>query len=639
MARGRRRPSLRRRTHPTSKCPLHAGNANGGRARHLAVNALACTGAVISALTPARAITLGEATVHSTLGQPLSATVPVQLAPGEYLGGACVTAPRSGGTDLQPLPGPRILAPETAVVGTHNIRVTTTRPLYEPMYELQLQIKCPGTALLVRQYVLMLDLPGAISEASAPAATLPAAIRADAAPMVVATPATPARQPVASRAARPRPLASFSDPIPAGSRYTVRRGDTLSTIAARVQHRSGSSLWQFADHIFAANPAAFIGANPDLIRLGVEIDIPPATSSSATAASEPATVPAQTAVVAAPVAVYEDTPLPVAEPTTTVAQTVPEVTLGTPDISGNRPAQSLPQTVSAVPGAGEPAAGHELSPEVPVAEPAESPASPLLAAGLGILVGLGLSFVLLRERLMEALRDIRRRRAARGRPVPAATHGVVSATVSAAAPAPRVSRTAPPRDSSMVVVEEAREEPGENPAIPEPTARTPALAPQGQLPAQAASLDADLDRLFDDDVSPFPADSFDPTDATLAAAGSDQALDLDLTGAVTDEEQAADIAWVGDETRLAQTQKAVATDDTVEENTAEQLDLQALASSADTDEKLSRTLMEALTLLERDYEDELTASQVLDLNKLRDDAAEDDGTTLARTGTGPRKRR
>jgi hypothetical protein len=563
----------------------------------------------------------------------------VQLTAGEYLGAACVTAPRPAGADLQALPGPRVLAPETGVAGTHDIRVTTTRPLYEPMYELQLQIKCPGTALLVRQYVLMLDLPGAVSEASPPAATLPAAIPADSMPTAVATADAPAQQPVGSRAASTRPLAGAGDPIPAGSRYTVRQGDTLSTIAARVQNRSGSSLWQFADRIFAANPAAFIAANPDLIRLGVEIDIPPtALPSATTAASDPATVFEQPSAVRAPVAAYEDTPLPITEPALAAAQTAPEASLVPSAVSGNDPAQSLPQVVSPAPEAADPAAVEQPPSEVAVAEPAESPASPFLAAGLGILVGLGLSFALLRERLTEALRDRRTRRAARGRPVPARVNAAASATAAGAAPAPRVSRTAPPRESSMVVVEEAREEPGEHPAIPEPTARTPALAPKGHPPAQAASLDADLARLFDDDGLSSAA-SFDPTDVSPVAASADQALDLDLTGAMTDDEQAADIAWVGDETRLAQTQKALATDDTMEENTAEQLDLQALASSADTDEKLSQTLMEALTLLERDYEDELTASQVLDLNKLRDDAAHDDDTTLAHTGTGPRKRR
>ncbi len=58
------------------------------------------------------------------------------------------------------------------------------------------------------------------------------------------------------------------------------------------------------------------------------------------------------------------------------------------------------------------------------------------------------------------------------------------------------------------------------------------------------------------------------------------------------------------------------------------LDLQALVETAHADDKLSETLMEALTLLERDYEQELTASQMMDrerLDKMLDGEEDDDG--------------
>ena len=47
------------------------------------------------------------------------------------------------------------------------------------------------------------------------------------------------------------------------------------------------------------------------------------------------------------------------------------------------------------------------------------------------------------------------------------------------------------------------------------------------------------------------------------------------------------------------------------------MDLHALASSATKDQQQAQTLLEALTLLERDYEQELTASQIVDMSAMR----------------------
>ena len=73
--------------------------------------------------------------------------------------------------------------------------------------------------------------------------------------------------------------------------YRVREGDTLSTIAARVDGRPANSTWQLATQIFAANPNAFIRANPDLIKLGWEIKIPDAASWNDVAPAAPVRAP------------------------------------------------------------------------------------------------------------------------------------------------------------------------------------------------------------------------------------------------------------------------------------------------------------------------------------------------------------
>jgi len=53
------------------------------------------------------------------------------------------------------------------------------------------------------------------------------------------------------------------------------------------------------------------------------------------------------------------------------------------------------------------------------------------------------------------------------------------------------------------------------------------------------------------------------------------------------------------------------------------VDLKSLAASASKDEQQAQTLLEALTLLERDYEEELTASQVLDMSMVREALGKD----------------
>ena len=110
------------------------------------MRALALTGVAVSALTPARAITIGEVAVDSVLGEALNARIPVALGPGEYLDSPCVSVPAGRSADLARLPQPQVSVPQPAASGALTLRVTTARPLYEPMYELQLQEDQTGPA-------------------------------------------------------------------------------------------------------------------------------------------------------------------------------------------------------------------------------------------------------------------------------------------------------------------------------------------------------------------------------------------------------------------------------------------------------------------------------------------------------------
>jgi hypothetical protein len=53
----------------------------------------------------------------------------------------------------------------------------------------------------------------------------------------------------------------------------------------------------------------------------------------------------------------------------------------------------------------------------------------------------------------------------------------------------------------------------------------------------------------------------------------------------------------------------------------EEVSLGALPKSSDEDDELSETLYDALTLLEHDYEDEFTASQILERTAIKESLA------------------
>jgi hypothetical protein len=110
-------------------------------------------------------------------------------------------------------------------------------------------------------------------------------------------------------------------------------------------------------------------------------------------------------------------------------------------------------------------------------------------------------------------------------------------------------------------------------------------------------------------------------------------LDLDLSAAAAEVEVDANIGWVEDldETSLTATDRADGLQGSAGD-TVEQTNLRDLSQQAIDDQMVSDTLKEALELLESDYEDELTASQMIDRAKLGEILDENEDT-LIRTGT------
>ncbi|HEY5803224.1 MAG TPA: FimV/HubP family polar landmark protein [Lysobacter sp.] len=265
----------------------------------------------------ASALGLGQIEVKSRIGQPFLAEIPI------------VSSDPSELENLQaelasPLVFARIgLQPPAGVVaelrfasaldsaGRPVIRVTSDQPVNESLLTFLVSVDW-GQGRLVREYSALLDTPRTVSAplqpqieetvvsapntierpvepeiASAPAEAPAEAVPADgqAAEGVAAGPdgdnnanandiaptptPAPAAEPaqVASAAPARAPVGDLAD------EYSVRRGDTLSGIAGRLQGE-GFTLDQAMIALLRANPDAFIDGNVNRLKAGAVLDVP-----------------------------------------------------------------------------------------------------------------------------------------------------------------------------------------------------------------------------------------------------------------------------------------------------------------------------------------------------------------------------
>ncbi|MGE7994051.1 FimV/HubP family polar landmark protein [Pseudomonas sp. NPDC089554] len=199
------------------------------------VLAIAAASALSSGM--ANALGLGELTLKSAQNQPLDAEIELldvrdltaaelapSLAPPEEFAKANVPLP----TYLEDLTFTPVINPN----GRSVLRVTSSKPLPEPVVKFLVQVMWPQGRLL-RDYDVALDRPQAAPGQSSPAAISPA--------------------------------------VSAGS-YTTKRRDTLWQIAAR--NSQGGSVQQTMLAIQALNPDAFIGNNINQLKVGQVLRLP-----------------------------------------------------------------------------------------------------------------------------------------------------------------------------------------------------------------------------------------------------------------------------------------------------------------------------------------------------------------------------
>ena len=236
------------------------------------ISTLVAVGGSLAAL-PAAALELGEAQVNSSLGQPLRASIAYALAPNEALTSNCVSL--QGGLPKDAMP---VVGPATIIVADGIISIAGKSALREPLVTMRVNVRCPYTAQLSREYMLFIDPVGTPTQA--------AAVQDVAAPQTAVTPA-----PVAVRR---RPVSDA--PIGNATRYRVQPGDTLSQIAQRIADRP-VGLWTAVGAIFDANPDAFLDSDPNRLKAGSWLSIPDFGADAPLMIADSSVFPAESAAV------------------------------------------------------------------------------------------------------------------------------------------------------------------------------------------------------------------------------------------------------------------------------------------------------------------------------------------------------
>ncbi|MHC8350026.1 FimV/HubP family polar landmark protein [Pseudomonas sp. RT4P38] len=210
------------------------------------VLAIAAASALSSGM--AHALGLGELTLKSTLNQPLVAEIELldvkDLTAAEVV--PSLASPEDfakAGVDRQAFLNDLTFTPVLNASGKSILRVTSSKPLSEPMVKFLVQVMWPNGRLL-RDYSVLLD-PSKFSPQTADAAAQPAPTQTVTAPVTAAT--TP-------------------------TQYTTTSRDTLWEIAAKA--RNGGSVQQTMLAIQALNPDAFIDGNINRLKTGQVLRLP-----------------------------------------------------------------------------------------------------------------------------------------------------------------------------------------------------------------------------------------------------------------------------------------------------------------------------------------------------------------------------
>ncbi|MFC6188890.1 FimV family protein [Pseudoxanthomonas mexicana] len=238
----------------------------------------------------ALALGLGEIKVKSQPGQPLLAEIPIiSSEPGEL---EQLRARLASPTTFERvgLPRPQGLVNELDFsvaldeAGRPVVRVTSRTPVDVPAVNFLIEVDW-GQGRLVREYSALVSAPGTLAATGQPVIDAPVAAPTDTiarpAQPVVATPpeSVPAERaplPAPPRAPAPAPVAAAPAPqvAPGDALAPVRRGQSLSQVAAPLARAQGYTLDQAMVALLRANPEAFINGNINLLKQGAVLRVP-----------------------------------------------------------------------------------------------------------------------------------------------------------------------------------------------------------------------------------------------------------------------------------------------------------------------------------------------------------------------------
>ena len=236
---------------------------------------------VLAAMMPGGAMALGLGDIHlkSPLNAPLDAEIDLTATAEEIRGLKVALASRESfsryGLDYPAFLDSVTLVPAKAADGHDVLQVRSTAVVTEPFATLLIEATWPR-GRLVREYTVLLDPPVFTGDKASPAAAVATPAEAPQAHAGsvsrAAPPAAPIVQPAASPSAEQTTAQQTTQaPAAAPASYVVKRGETLSGIAAG--HYQNAERERALLAIFKANPAAFSG-NMNELHAGATLQLP-----------------------------------------------------------------------------------------------------------------------------------------------------------------------------------------------------------------------------------------------------------------------------------------------------------------------------------------------------------------------------
>ena len=216
---------------------------------------------------PVSALMLGELKLHSWLGEPLRATIPLQAETDEQLDGNCFSLGRPGQqSDYESYLTQGKLILEESAAGL-TLRLTTSKPVNSPFLNIIIEARC-GQGAQRREFVLLLD-------------------------PLEQRPFSPPSKPVSTNVAP-------DTPVREGEGYTIRAGEAIDDIVERLYPADVQKQRRMAREIKIANPEFRDYSRKRLLPAGHSIHIPdlkavPLVSEEHANAVPPALLPAKSA--------------------------------------------------------------------------------------------------------------------------------------------------------------------------------------------------------------------------------------------------------------------------------------------------------------------------------------------------------